>query len=163
MKKYWLAAAVLVSLVAGTAFANNETLSFAKGSDGSTLITLSGVIPYCDALIGGGFQNSPQLTINGNQITITSTVLSGECPPPPPGSTPPADTPYSLTISAGQLPNGIYTVTWSLFNTNQIVRSATATLIISATLPASVPLFTTIGAGLLLLTLCAVGGVVLRA
>jgi len=46
---------------------------------------------------------------------------------------------------------------------NQVVRSATATLIVSAMLPASVPLFTTIGAGLLLLTLCVVGGVVLRA
>ena len=163
MKKVSPAIAVLVFLFAGTAFANNETLSFAKGSDGSILITLSGVIPYCDALMGGGFQGSPQLTINGNQISITSTVLSGECPPPLPGFTPPAPTPYSLTISAGQLPNGTYTVTWSLFNTNQVVRSATTTLIISATLPASIPLFTTIGAGLLLLTLCVAGGMVLRA
>jgi hypothetical protein len=162
MKKYWPAAAVLVSLVAGTALANDETLSFAKATDGSILITLSGVIPYCDALMGGGFQGSPQFTINGNQIGITSTVLLGECPAPPPGFPPPASTPYSLTISAGQLPNGTYTVTWSLLNTNQVVRSATATLIISAMLPASVPLFTTIGAGLLLLTLCAVGGMVLR-
>ncbi|HYU23977.1 MAG TPA: hypothetical protein VEO74_02155 [Thermoanaerobaculia bacterium] len=93
MKKYWLAAAVLVSLVAGTALANDETLSFAKGSDGSILITLTGTIPYCDALMGGGFQGSPQLTINGNQISITSTVLSGECPQPPPGFTPPLPRP----------------------------------------------------------------------
>jgi hypothetical protein len=109
MKKYWPAAAVLVSLVAGTALANDETLSFAKATDGSILITLSGVIPYCDALMGGGFQGSPQFTINGNQIGITSTVLLGECPAPPPGFPPPAPTPYSLTISAGQLPNGTYT------------------------------------------------------
>ena len=93
----------------GSAWANEETFSYAQTPSGNVLVTLNGIIPFCDDLLGG-FVGSPTRSVVSYQVSFSSAIVEGECNPPP---VIPPPQPYSLTIDAGTLADGTYSVTWS--------------------------------------------------
>ncbi len=98
-----------VALISSLACASGEQITVTQASDRSILVTLSGYLGYCDF----SFNGLPTSSVTRSSITITSNLLIGECPPPPPRFVPPSPTPYSFTVDLGKLPDGSFSVTWS--------------------------------------------------
>jgi hypothetical protein len=95
--------------LSSAAFADDEVFSYSQDAAGTITINLSGVIPYCDDILGG-FQGPPTSSVSENVVTINSPIFPGECNPPPGPKPPP--TPYVQSILIGVLPNGNYSVDW---------------------------------------------------
>ena len=94
--------------------ANEETFSYLQTPTGNVLITLAGIVPFCDYMLGG-FVGDPAVSLESSQIAVSSDIVEGECNPPP-VTPPPA--PYRLTVDAGTLVDGTYSVAWSFVDTS---------------------------------------------
>lgn len=103
-----------LALVALDASAFGEVVTARQADDGQVYVTLTGVLRYCDAFLGG-FNGDPQPVVLGNELRVTSEGYVGECPPPPPPPwVPPPPVPYTFTENFGVIPVGEYDVTWRI-------------------------------------------------
>lgn len=103
-------------LIAGLAplrvHAQDETFSFEQTGDGEILITLQGQVPYC-AYNLGAFVGTPTIAVTDSSVAVSSNIVEGECNPPP---VVPPPQPFTLTVSAGLLSDGRYSVDWTYYD-----------------------------------------------
>jgi len=93
--------------------ARNEYLTSSQASDGSVLVTLNGVIYFCDPVSLEAFIGPPTFTLESSAVVVHSDIAPGECSPP--GYPLPPPQPYAVTINAGKVQDGVYTVSWDFF------------------------------------------------
>ena len=126
-------------------------IGVSRGNGGTIRVELYGLVEACQADFGR-FIGAPVVSRTQNVINVQSTIEPGEChpggPPQPPG-------PYRERADVGVLPDGTYSVTWTLngfglvFNTPRSYRGAFVVINGSPASPQAVP--TTGGQSLALL------------
>ncbi len=120
MPKAYFRRLTVALIVLGSCTSSAQTSSLQLSSSyvpalGHTLVTLSGQIRYCDPALGG-FVGGPTFVVSIDSINVRSSTFSGECPPPPPGFIVPPPVPFEISANIGHVPDGTYTVIWSLTN-----------------------------------------------
>lgn len=149
-----IALSVMLLLLSPRAIAGSEHLDFSPLqpiAGQPVLAVLSGVLTACT------FVTPPVITRVGNQINLTSTLIS----PSPPVVCPAVLGPYTVTANLGLLPAGTYVVTWSVNPSANSVTPQTRTLII--TNPSPIPASSTASLALAAASILAIGMASLRA
>jgi hypothetical protein len=138
--------AVALAIGWGSAQASDERLLFRADGSGQTVAVLSGRTGFCNQVPVTGVNS---ISITGYAITINSLGFGsgGGCPEPVPPSTP-----YEVVAPLGFLPEGTYSVAWTI--TSGVPGGATSTLVsgtlfVGAPNAAGVPTMSSLALGML--------------
>jgi hypothetical protein len=90
--------------------ASTYVIGVSRGSGGTIRVELYGLQAFCQ-IDFGAFIGAPLASRTQNVIDVQSTIAAGECSP---GGPPEPPLPYRQQADVGVLPDGTYSVTWTL-------------------------------------------------